>query len=359
MDYKLKIVNAEKSYGDQKVLNNFNLYVNDGEFLTLLGPSGSGKTTLLKIITGFERLDHGEIYLDGKNIQEKAPHQRDIGMVFQNYALFPHMTVYENLAFPLLRRKVNKIEIKRRVNHLLNIVQMEEHQNKRPHQLSGGQQQRVALARAIIFNPSILLLDEPLAALDKNLRKKMQEEIKQIQERFRITTISVTHDQEEALIMSDRVCIMNNGSVEQIDTPEHIYKSPKTLFTAKFIGDINLLKVKKIENYDNDYKQILLFDNTAVKVKDVDNISDAKNVLFAIRPEVMFIVNEKFKQINSVKVQIKQVQYLGEITIVKTETKAKENITIKLLNDGYRNLESGQKIVLGWQYDEGKLIRKS
>src|SRR5699024_4621355 len=171
MNCKLEILDAEKSYGNQTVLKKFNLYVKEGEFVTLLGPSGSGKTTLLKLITGYEKMDKGSIFLNGINIEEKEPYQRDIGMVFQNYALFPHMSVLDNLAYPLQRRKVNKNEVREKVNEMLKIIQLESHSSKRPHQLSGGQQQRVALARAIIFNPSILLLDEPLGALDKNLRK--------------------------------------------------------------------------------------------------------------------------------------------------------------------------------------------
>jgi putative spermidine/putrescine transport system ATP-binding protein len=215
------------------------LKVRRGEFLTLLGPSGCGKTTLLNLIAGFLEPDSGELFIDGERVTETPPHRRSIGMVFQNYALFPHMNVADNVAFGLKMRKAPREEIKKRVAAALDIVRLGGLGERRPRQLSGGQQQRVALARALVINPQVLLLDEPLSALDKNLRAEMQVELKQIHQRVGITTVFVTHDQSEALSLSDRIAVMSNGVIQQISPPNEVYRRPANSFVASFIGDIN------------------------------------------------------------------------------------------------------------------------
>lgn len=245
---ELKKIN--KSFDGRVVLNNLDLTIYNGEFLTILGPSGCGKTTTLRLIAGFETADSGDIVLNGKKINNIPANQREVHTVFQSYALFPHMTVYENVAFGLKMHKVPKNEIKEKVMEVLKIVKLEEYTERKPHQLSGGQQQRVALARAIVNKPLVLLLDEPLSALDASLRKDMQKELKQLQRKLGITFVLVTHDREEALSMSDRVIVMNNGVIEQCGTPKNLYEEPNSLFVASFIGDVNILKgeVISIEN---------------------------------------------------------------------------------------------------------------
>ena len=226
-----------------EVLKGIDLQIEQGEFVTLLGPSGCGKTTLLRIIAGIETADTGNIYLDGMNITNIEPHQRDVNMVFQNYALFPHMTVEENIGYGLKIKKVEKAEIKKRVKEMLAMVQLEGFEKRSPEKLSGGQRQRVAIARALINQPKVLLLDEPLGALDLKLRRQMQIELKQLQKRLGITFIYITHDQEEAINMSDRIAVMNQGVFEQIGTPNDIYYQPKTSYVASFVGDANLLQL--------------------------------------------------------------------------------------------------------------------
>jgi spermidine/putrescine transport system ATP-binding protein len=229
-----------KSIHDHDILHDINLEVREGEFLTLLGPSGCGKTTLLRLISGFEDPTKGRIFIDGKNVSGLAPHMRHVHTVFQSYALFPHMTVYDNIAFGLRCQKVPAEEMKSRIADVLKMVRLEKYIGRKPDQLSGGQQQRVAIARAAVNQPRVLLLDEPLSSLDYRLRKNMQIELKQLQRKLGITFIFVTHDQEEALSMSDRVVVMEEGYIEQIGTPRQVYEEPQTLNVAKFIGEVNI-----------------------------------------------------------------------------------------------------------------------
>ncbi|WP_424812987.1 ABC transporter ATP-binding protein [Roseococcus sp. YIM B11640] len=238
---KLSVQGIVKRFGSVTALNGVDLTVEEGEFLTILGPSGSGKTTLLKSVAGFEVPDEGIVLLGDRDVTLAPARSRNVGMVFQNYALFPHMTVAGNLAFPLEMRGVGKAEIARRVKEVLALVELETFSERLPRQLSGGQQQRVALARAIIFNPSLLLLDEPFGALDRKLRETLQLEVRRLQRRLKLTTLFITHDQEEALIMSDRIAVMDQGRIQQLGTPGEIYDYPVTRFVANFIGESNLL----------------------------------------------------------------------------------------------------------------------
>ncbi len=243
----LEVRGARRRFGSVEALAGVELVVGAGELVTLLGPSGSGKSTLLKLIAGYDVPDAGSVHLGGRDVTGVAPAKRNIGMVFQNYALFPHMTVAENIAFPLEMRRLDAGEIARKVNWSLETVGLAGYEARRPAQLSGGQQQRVALARAIVFEPNLLLLDEPFGALDKKLREQMQLEVKSIQRRLGLTTVFVTHDQEEALVLSDRIAVMDRGRIEQIDVPTEIYRRPANRFVAQFIGDSNLFEAQVVD----------------------------------------------------------------------------------------------------------------
>lgn len=237
----VQITGLQKSYGQVVALQELDLTVPTGEFLTLLGPSGSGKTTLLNLIAGMTSATSGRIWINGRDVTDVAPEKRGLGMVFQNYALMPHMTVFDNIAFPLQIRKMPKAQIRQRVNEALEVIRLPHVANRKPKELSGGQQQRVSIARCLVYKPDLILMDEPLGALDKKLREQMQLEIRRIHTEFGITMLYVTHDQEEALNMSDRIILMNGGAVEQLGTPNNLYFEPRTQFTAEFIGASTLL----------------------------------------------------------------------------------------------------------------------
>jgi spermidine/putrescine transport system ATP-binding protein len=294
------IEGVNKSFGDFKVLNNVSLTINKGEFFSLLGPSGCGKTTLLRIIAGFEQPDSGTLTLDGNNVLTLPPNKRQTNTVFQNYALFPHLSVFENSAFSPRLKGAATAEIKDKVYEYLHLVNLEGHAHKKPNQLSGGQKQRVAIARALINEPRVLLLDEPLSALDAKLRQHMLIELDRIHDEIGITFIYVTHDQQEALSVSDRLAVMNQGDILQIGTPHEIYESPATDFVARFIGETNLYdgtvtKVEKIEvQGEQEYMAELdIPELGAVKVTTVDDVSVGQTVSFTIRPEKIVISKEK------------------------------------------------------------------
>lgn len=239
---KLEIRGLTKKFSEKEGVENINLQVYEGELLTLLGPSGCGKTTILRSIGGFNKIDRGTILLDRQEIQQLAPEKRPTGMVFQSYNLWPHMTVYENMAFGLKLRKVPKAEMDKQIHEMLKLVKMDGTEKKFPTQLSGGQQQRIAIARALVLKPSVLLLDEPFSALDAKIRNQMREELKRIQNEAHLTVIFVTHDQEEALSISDRIAVLNAGNIEQLSTPAELYSAPKTKFVAGFIGEMNFVE---------------------------------------------------------------------------------------------------------------------
>lgn len=244
---EINLKGVTKVYGDQRVVDNVSLTIPSGQFFSLLGPSGSGKTSTLMMLAGFSFPDEGIISVDGRDITHSTPQARGIGMVFQNYALFPNMSVYQNVAFPLRVRKMSRSDISRRVDWALDVVKLREFGSRFPKELSGGQQQRVALARAIVFHPKLILMDEPLGALDKNLRYHMQVELKEIQKRLGMTVVYVTHDQEEAMNMSDQMAIMRGGKIEQRGTPKELYEHPRTMFAAKFLGEANLIDPQLIQ----------------------------------------------------------------------------------------------------------------
>ncbi len=300
----IDLVNISKKYNEMEVLKNINLYVRRNEFMTLLGPSGCGKTTTLRIIGGFEEPTSGEVIFEGNNITKIPPYQRQINTVFQKYALFPHLNVFENISFGLKIKKMPKKEIEKRVNRMLKLVNLENYQKRSIDSLSGGQQQRVAIARALINEPKVLLLDEPLGALDLKLRKDMQMELKNMQKSLGITFIFVTHDQEEALTMSDTVVVMDKGEIQQIGTPVDIYNEPKNAFVAKFIGESNII--------DGIMRKDFVVEMEEKTFKCVDKgFKKNENVDVVIRPEDLIITDpEKGKTTGKViSVTFKGVHY--------------------------------------------------
>ena len=274
----IELRNLSKRYGDNQVLDNLSLDIKKNEFLTLLGPSGCGKTTTLKIIAGFEYADEGKVLFEEHDITDIPPYERQINTVFQKYALFPHMNIYENIAFGLKIKKMSKDEIDKKVKEMLKLVALEGFENRQVESLSGGQQQRVAIARALVNEPKVLLLDEPLGALDLKLRKEMQIELKKIQKKLGITFIFVTHDQEEALTMSDKIIVMNKGKIQQMGTPQDIYNEPENAFVARFIGESNIFDGVMIDDY--------LVEFCSKKFKCVDkDFEKNENIEVVIRPE--------------------------------------------------------------------------
>ncbi|MCX8956624.1 ABC transporter ATP-binding protein [Erwinia psidii] len=341
--------NIKKSYdGEKWVVRNLNLDVEEGEFLTLLGPSGSGKTTSLMMLAGFETPTAGEIFLRDKPLHMLPPHQRDIGMVFQNYALFPHMTVAENLAFPLTIRRLSKADVKERVSKVLDMIKLTSLADRYPAQMSGGQQQRVALARALVFEPRLVLMDEPLGALDKQLREHMQMEIKQLHEMLGLTIVYVTHDQSEAMTMSNRVAVFNDGMIQQMDSPERLYELPSNAFVAQFIGENNSLLATQRAS-QGDYYNVQLDDGTRLDALKVRPSSPGKKIQLSIRPERVN-VNAPEAGDQQVCARIQQFIYLGDHVRMLTEVAGQGNFMVKLspvkMDSRWK---PGSEVTLSWQ----------
>ena len=305
----VKLRGINKQYGDNHVVKDLNLDIYEGEFLTLLGPSGCGKTTTLRMLAGFETPSSGEITINGEDLVNKEPFDRNINTVFQSYALFPHMTIFDNIAFGLKMKKIKQSEIKSKVEEILDLVQLTSFGSRYPHQLSGGQRQRVAIARALVNNPQVLLLDEPLGALDLKLRKQMQVELKRMQKKLGITFVYVTHDQEEALTMSDRIAIMNSGYLEQLGAPSDIYENPETKFVATFIGETNLFEAT-VSQIDG--PEMILTLETGCMCGLSKDFDLGEIVYISVRPEKMnFGVSPPYKP--SLKAVIKEQIYIGSI----------------------------------------------
>ena len=308
----LSISKVTKQFGDAVVVDDFNLDINKGEFVSFLGPSGCGKTTTLRMVAGFEIPTSGKINLDGADITDKAPNQRNVGMIFQAYALFPNMTVSQNIGFGLRIRKMPASEVKERVNEMLNLVNLEQHAEKYPYQLSGGQQQRVSLARALAIRPDVLLLDEPLSALDAKIRVSLRSEIRAIQRRLGITAIFVTHDQEEALSISDRIVVMNVGVVEQVGTPFEIYNFPKTQFVANFVGSLNNADAEVLDAANG----ILAMDGVRFQTADASKRRKGDRVKISVRPERFSFAAEPLKD-NVVDCTIENITFLGSVVRIQ------------------------------------------
>ncbi|WP_272491117.1 ABC transporter ATP-binding protein [Paenibacillus apiarius] len=318
----IELVNVEKHFAGQPVVHPLSLTIDEGEFLTLLGPSGCGKTTILRMIAGFEQPTTGEIRLDGENVTDLPPNKRNLNLVFQHYALFPHMTVEQNIQFGLKMKKIPQAEQRERIAEAIRLTQLTPLAKRYPHQLSGGQQQRVAIARAIANHPKVLLLDEPLGALDLQLRKNLQGELKQLQRNLGITFVYVTHDQEEAMMMSDRIVIMNNGRVEQVGSPKDIYERPETLFAATFVGENNVFH---------------------------------KDHMFAVRPEKIRVTAEPEDGRKSGIIQ--DIVYLGNIhKLIVHLAHEQTNVTAALDFTDERKWEIGQRVGVNWNAQDEVMI---
>ncbi|WP_108501476.1 ABC transporter ATP-binding protein [Paracoccus indicus] len=349
---------VQKSYdGQTLVVKDLNLSIGKGEFVTMLGPSGSGKTTCLMMLAGFETATHGEIRLDGKPINQVPPHKRGIGMVFQNYALFPHMTVGENLSFPLEVRGMPRDERETRVKRALDMVQMGKFINRRPAQLSGGQQQRIALARALVFDPQLVLMDEPLGALDKQLREHMQFEIKHLHEQLGITVVYVTHDQGEALTMSDRVAVFNDGRIQQLAPPAELYERPQNSFVAGFIGENNAL-AGTIEQLDGEKALVRLDDGGLIDATAVNIREKGQRTTVSIRPERVEFKPEMMPHgAHTIEAQVIEVIYMGDILRARLRVAGSENFVMKMRNTiGQTHLHAGQSVRIGWHPEDARAL---
>ncbi len=337
-----------KRYGNFTAIDNLDLAIRNGEFLTLLGPSGSGKTTTLMMLAGFDEPTSGSIELEGRRIDNLPAHRREIGVVFQNYALFPHLTVAQNLAFPLSVRRIPKAEIAERVNLALAKVHLDGLAGRRPSQLSGGQQQRVALARAIIFTPRLVVLDEPLGALDKNLREQMQIELKHLHRELGITMVLVTHDQSEALTMSDRVAVLNQGMVEQIDTPEALYERPGTAFVASFIGENNLVK-GTVESAANGEAKVRLERGGSVVATVGKGAARGQRVVVCIRPEnIGPMRGSNGANVQQFDADVLETIYLGDQRRILVEAKGLGRLSLKMSSGaGHGEMVAGRRIKIG------------
>jgi putative spermidine/putrescine transport system ATP-binding protein len=348
-----------KRFGDAVAVDGVDLTVRRGEFVTLLGPSGSGKTTTLRMIAGFTLQDEGTIEIGGDDMSRVPPHRRDVGMVFQNYALFPHMTAAENIAFPLQMRSVSRTEQKKRVAEVLALVKLEKYGQRYPRQLSGGQQQRIALARAVVFGPRLLLMDEPLGALDKKLREALQLEILRISRRLGATVVYVTHDQEEALVMSDRIAIMDGGRILQLGSGEDLYERPSSLFVADFIGESNIMRGELTRNGDEGW---LARGDTRLRVEGAAlagrPVSDGPAAL-VIRPEQLHVEPVDAPPTadrNTLEATVTEVLYLGATRKVELSL-PDESVAVSRENsaDG-RDWQRGDRVRLSWSRSDGVVV---
>jgi len=356
-DTLVRFIEVQKSYdGETLVVKNLNLDVARGEFLTMLGPSGSGKTTCLMMLAGFEPATHGEITLDGVPINNVPPHKRGIGMVFQNYALFPHMTVAENLAFPLQVRKMKKPEIESRVNRALDMVQLGGFGGRRPAQLSGGQQQRVAVARALVFDPALVLMDEPLGALDKQLREQMQYEIKHIHENLGVTVVYVTHDQSEALTMSNRVAVFDDGVIQQLASPDDLYERPENAFVAQFIGENNTLN-GTVREIDGDNCTVQLDDGAMVEALKVNVNAVGDRSQMSLRPERVEVDPPEGKYPNVFEGKVEELIYLGDHIRTRASVCGHDDFIVKVPNAaGHVHLKEGEAVEFGWMIEDCRAL---
>lgn len=361
----LKFDQVSKSYGSTKAVDNVTLNIKRGEIFSLLGPSGCGKTTLLRMLAGFDSPDRGRILLDGVDITDQPPNIRRVNTVFQNYALFPHMTVRENIAFGLKIRKRPKAEIEQEVERMLSLIQMEQHADKKPSQISGGQKQRVAIARALVLKPQVLLLDEPLAALDLKLRQRMSLELSLIHDEVGITFIYVTHDQNEAMSISDHIAVMNNGKIQQIGTPAEIYEAPRTSFVAAFIGDTNFFDGHISEVIDSEYCKInvpelpplLCFNDKKLRKDDLVHLS--------IRPE-KFAISADRPQLgpkhNVLPAIVEDIVYQGDHTRYWVKICDDWRVAITRQHNRFmldeRPITWGDKVYISWQADDGFMLER-
>jgi len=356
-DFIVQFVGVQKSYdGEILVVKDLNLNVVRGEFLTMLGPSGSGKTTVLMMLAGFEVPTHGDILLNGQPINNVPPHKRGIGMVFQNYALFPHMTIAENLAFPLQVRRMGKADAEEKVKRALSMVQLDAFGNRRPAQLSGGQQQRVAVARALVFEPELVLMDEPLGALDKNLREEMQYEIKHIHEHLGVSVVYVTHDQSEALTMSNRIAVFDDGVIQQLAPPPALYEKPENAFVAAFIGENNKL-VGRITGVNGNSCTVELDSGGAVEALAVNIGGVGERTTLSLRPERVLIDPPADKYPNTFEAKVEELIYLGDHIRTRINFAGNDQFVVKVPNaQGHAIINEGGSVRVGWAMEDCRAL---
>ncbi|MGY8828436.1 MAG: ABC transporter ATP-binding protein [Pseudomonadales bacterium] len=341
--------NLNKHYGDFAAVDNISLDIKEGEFLTFLGSSGSGKSTTLSMLAGFETPSSGEIQVDGKSLIQVPPHKRGIGMVFQRYSLFPHLSVRDNIAFPLTIRKVPAAERERQVDAMLKLVQLEQFAHRRPAQLSGGQQQRVAIARALVYEPRILLMDEPLGALDKKLREELQDELRHLHRRLGITIVYVTHDQEEAMRLSQRIAIFSHGKIVGLGSGYDLYQNPPNAFVASFLGNSNFLKTRVTGNASVQFEQQLL------TIRPSATVQNGQDVLLMVRPEKATVLAQAQAEQtplpagwNEISAQVSEVVFLGESLTCSVVTPAGCSLTLKALSNDLQPLQAGTRVRVRW-----------
>jgi putative spermidine/putrescine transport system ATP-binding protein len=354
-DIHVRFHGVSKTYGDAvRAVDDLSMDILRGEFLTLLGPSGSGKTTALMMLAGFEKPTRGSIFVDGRRIDQVPANRRGIGLVFQNYALFPHMTVAENLAFPLQVRRMAAAAIAERVRGVLDMVQLPNVGSRRPDQLSGGQQQRIAVARALIFEPTLVLMDEPLGALDKQLREQMQFEIKDIHARLGVTFVYVTHDQTEALTMSDRIAVFNAGAVQQLSAPAELYERPRTSFVASFIGENNRVEGTVGASLGGDVVTVVLAQGVKLRASVPGGaIALGSPVTLSIRPERAAILNKGESMPEQAEAVVHELTYVGDHLRVLLRLPAMDRFVVKLPNSARQPpLAVGQSVRVGWRIED-------
>jgi len=350
---ELHLKNVSKLFSETRAVDNVTLTVKSGELFFLLGPSGCGKTTCLRTIAGFYQPDEGELYFDEKLMNNIPPHKRNIGMVFQNYALWPHMTVYENVEYGLNIRKLPSNEKKEKVAKVLDIVQMEQYADRNPNQLSGGQQQRIALARALVIEPDLLLLDEPLSNLDAKLRLEMRQEIKRIHSEAGITAVYVTHDQKEALSLADRMAVMKDGKIIQMGTPREVYNFPINSFVADFIGETNFIQGKLKAGTGGEF----ILDTPIGEVRAIGDSVSGDNSICSIRPESIIISDEpKDNVYNQFDATVSSVMYLGDIEEYWLKVRNSWDIKVVLHNPGKNERKIGDKVYIQFQSQNAVLL---
>lgn len=353
-DHAVLLQNVVKSYdGTTQVVKGVDLAVHAGEFLTILGPSGSGKTSLLMMLAGFEQPSAGAIIIGGGDVSRQPAHQRNIGMVFQQYALFPHLTVAQNLAFPLEMRRVGRREINDRVEWALNLVKLDGLGARRPAQLSGGQQQRIAVARALIFEPQLVLMDEPLGALDKQLRQQMQDEIARLHQELRPTIIYVTHDQGEAISLSDRVAVFEGGRISQIDPPTELYNAPRNDFVAGFIGENNRIPARVLSH--GPPSRLAVSERAIVSAINIDIGPTETNACIMVRPERLRRIAERTALPNAIDVVVIEISYHGDSYRLRAGLGAGAEVISRIPNDGTQSIpDIGETILLGWSTEDAR-----
>ena len=341
--------NLNKHYGDFAAVDNISLDIMQGEFLTFLGSSGSGKSTTLSMLAGFETPSSGEIQVEGKSLIKVPPHKRGIGMVFQRYSLFPHLSVRDNIAFPLSIRKLPAAERERQVDAMLKLVQLEQFAHRRPAQLSGGQQQRVAIARALVYEPRILLMDEPLGALDKKLREELQDELRHLHRRLGITIVYVTHDQEEAMRLSQRIAIFSHGKIVGLGSGYDLYQNPPNAFVASFLGNSNFLKAQVTGNAS------VQFEQQALSIRPTATVQNGQQVLLMVRPEkALVLAQEQAEQTplpagwNEIPAQVSEVVFLGESLTCSVVTPGGCSLTLKARSNHLQPLKPGTRVRVRW-----------